>query len=1203
MEIFCGVVLALGLLLLPIVLSAIAISRTSALRTELARLGEELARLKAPAAAPQKARPAARQAGTKAPPQPAPQPAPEPAPTPAPAPPPFVTPAPPAEQVIPQEVAPPPPTPTPAPEAPEPSTTYTPPPPPPPRVKPPSAAPPPRPTLAPRAARAWSIDWESLVGVKLFSWIAGIALVLAAVFFLKHSVEQGWVKPPIRAATGLITGITLLIVCEMRVARGYKFTANAMHGAGIAILYATLFATHALWHLLPATAVFLLMLLVTAVAVALSIRRDSVFIALLGLMGGFATPAMLATGENRPIGLFGYLLLLNVGLAWVAYRKRWPALTFGSLLFTFAYQWGWTSQYLTAQQLVLAAGIFVIFAIAGAAALFLGKDAPKQRVFERMAITSAVLPLLFAVYTAAVPAYGARYNVLFGFLALIAAGLAVIALTRGPEWLHTLGGGTVVLTFAVWFGMSYKPAAYPAIVAWLAGFIVLYLLAALRRKSFGNYTLPALFLFFPVLVGIEKATAAPALLFITMFVLLAATAVVAARSGDGKMYYLATIFVILAEGQWSSTYLTRDRLLAGLIVHGAFALLFLGAPVLARRFGRPLLPAGGTFGTIVASLFLLLFLTQSTIADASLWGLALLVAILISGALAEARTTHTPAVGIGAAILGWFVLGSWWSGASLDGMLIPALAVTTLIGLVVLLGNAWAAKGSTDPSFAQGTHLVVVGHVFLAFAATQPELSLPPWPILAVLFVLDLAIGVTALYLKRGSLMLAGAAASQVVVIAWTTIARPAPWPNVALLVTLLIAGWALLWFKLSRRTFSDAAVVAALLGSIAAMAAGQYAHEPLFGTLLAAHVLLAVAMFALAWILEAHLLAIVSVVLTLFATGLARTATPSQELFFALPFYALAIGYPLLLGARARRSLQPHLAAILGSAVFFFFGRQAMLHAGYGYAIGILPVLEALVLLGVLVRLLRVEPAGERLLSRLALVAAASLAFITVAIPLQLDKQWITIGWALEGAALVWLFTRIPHRGLLLWAGALLAAVFVRLTLNPAILDYHPASGRPILNWYLYTYLVCAVAFFVASYYLREPRWGRGVAAGGGTILLFALLNIEIADFYSKGPTLTFNFFSSTLAQDLTYTIGWAMFAVAMLIAGIRLHARPARVAALFLLVITILKGFTQDIWRLGGMYRIASLLGLAIALVLVGILLQKFVMPKQPPVVEETT
>ena len=54
--------------------------------------------------------------------------------------------------------------------------------------KPPFAAPVPAP----------SFDWESLIGVKLFAGIAGIALVLAAVFFLRYSIDQGWLQPPVR---------------------------------------------------------------------------------------------------------------------------------------------------------------------------------------------------------------------------------------------------------------------------------------------------------------------------------------------------------------------------------------------------------------------------------------------------------------------------------------------------------------------------------------------------------------------------------------------------------------------------------------------------------------------------------------------------------------------------------------------------------------------------------------------------------------------------------------------------------------------------------------------------------------------------------------------------------------------------------------------------------------------------------------------
>src|SRR5213594_2853431 len=65
---------------------------------------------------------------------------------------------------------------------------------PPPDVPPPPV--PPRPA-APRspapepAAPRPSFDWEGLIGVKLFSWVAGVALALAGIFFLRYSVENG----------------------------------------------------------------------------------------------------------------------------------------------------------------------------------------------------------------------------------------------------------------------------------------------------------------------------------------------------------------------------------------------------------------------------------------------------------------------------------------------------------------------------------------------------------------------------------------------------------------------------------------------------------------------------------------------------------------------------------------------------------------------------------------------------------------------------------------------------------------------------------------------------------------------------------------------------------------------------------------------------------------------------------------------------
>src|SRR4030095_3745465 len=164
----------------------------------------------------------------------------------------------------------------------------------------------------------------------------------------------------------------------------------------IAILFATFFAAHSLWNLIPAAVTFALLAAVTALAVLLSIRRESLFIAVLGLLGGFATPALLSTGENRPIPLFAYLLLLNVGLAWVVATRSWPVLTWLTLILTTVYQWGWVLKFLDRSSVSLAMGIFLVFPLAAVGAAVMRQRARRMlsgsagQPFDRSAIVSAV---------------------------------------------------------------------------------------------------------------------------------------------------------------------------------------------------------------------------------------------------------------------------------------------------------------------------------------------------------------------------------------------------------------------------------------------------------------------------------------------------------------------------------------------------------------------------------------------------------------------------------------------------------------------------------------------------------------------------------------------------------------------------------------------------------------------------------------------
>jgi uncharacterized membrane protein len=337
--------------------------------------------------------------------------------------------------------------------------------------------------------------------------------------------------------------------------------------------------------------------------------------------------------------------------------------------------------------------------------------------------------------------------------------------------------------------------------------------------------------------------------------------------------------------------------------------------------------------------------------------------------------------------------------------------------------------------------------------------------------------------------------------------------------------------------------------------------------------------------------------------TAVAILAVPDhtgrQVLIHVAVSYAPFALYPLVLGARARERRDPYIAALF-AAVWCFVGmREGMEAAGLGWMVGVVPVgLGAITALH-LGQLLRLQPKGERDLGRLALVAGGALGFLTVAIPLQLEEQWITIGWALEGAAVAWLYTRIPHRGLLWSALALFGAVFVRLALNPEVFRYEPRGEMRIINWYLYTYMISAAAMGLGAWWVSRtndlivdklPRL-RILLACGATILLFLLLNIEIADYYSDGPEILFRF-GSSIQQDLTYTIAWLIFGIIMLAAGIVARVRGARVASVVLIAVTTFKCFLYDLRSLDGLYRVGAFVGLAISLALVSLALQKYVL-----------
>jgi uncharacterized membrane protein len=187
--------------------------------------------------------------------------------------------------------------------------------------------------------------FEQQFGVRLPVWFGGAALILAGFFLVKFSIEQGWLNPTVRVILGGGFGLSLLFggrwVRRSDPSSNAQRIAQSLTGAGIAVLYGSLYAATTLYELLPSFLGFGAMAALTFAALVLSLRYGPP-IALLGLIGGFLTPAMIRSGNPSAPVFFLYLYFVLAGLLVLVRRERWWLLSLPSVAGAFGWVACWT---------------------------------------------------------------------------------------------------------------------------------------------------------------------------------------------------------------------------------------------------------------------------------------------------------------------------------------------------------------------------------------------------------------------------------------------------------------------------------------------------------------------------------------------------------------------------------------------------------------------------------------------------------------------------------------------------------------------------------------------------------------------------------------------------------------------------------------------------------------------------------------------
>jgi uncharacterized membrane protein len=209
-----------------------------------------------------------------------------------------------------------------------------------------SFGPPPPP---PAESDFWT-RFEEVVGKRWTTWAGALVLFFGVAFFVKYAFDNQWIGPTARVAIGVLAGVVLLAAGDRSVRRGWRALGLGLLGAGLAVLYVSVFAAFSIYHLIPQAAAFGALVVVTAAGAALALLHGALSVSFIAVLGGLLTPVMVSTGQNARDALFAYLLLLDLGVLAVALFRRWralDALAFSGTWILFA---GWFQKFYDAPQ-------------------------------------------------------------------------------------------------------------------------------------------------------------------------------------------------------------------------------------------------------------------------------------------------------------------------------------------------------------------------------------------------------------------------------------------------------------------------------------------------------------------------------------------------------------------------------------------------------------------------------------------------------------------------------------------------------------------------------------------------------------------------------------------------------------------------------------------------------------------------------------
>lgn len=189
-----------------------------------------------------------------------------------------------------------------------------------------------------------------------------LILVLGIGFFVKYSIDQGWIGPEMRILGTTFLGVVMYAAGLYFWRTSLNLLGQALLAGSACVLYFSAYGASELYELIPQWGGFSWGCGVTILLAASAIRWDSRLIAVLGMLGAYVTPCLFPIFLGDPMGLAIYLAIPALGMLMIRRNKPWVLAAWIAFLGTL-FLWNGAADCITCKNrwTFLAADLFFLF--------------------------------------------------------------------------------------------------------------------------------------------------------------------------------------------------------------------------------------------------------------------------------------------------------------------------------------------------------------------------------------------------------------------------------------------------------------------------------------------------------------------------------------------------------------------------------------------------------------------------------------------------------------------------------------------------------------------------------------------------------------------------------------------------------------------------------------------------------------------------